>query len=121
MEKWFEVDGLETERLLAEWHWLCPYRLSLVARNVFGDLFLRDQAGAVFWLNATVGKFSEASSSEAEFRKMAETSEKRKEWFLEPEMLACGKRGLNPGSSQCIGFCTSSLRRRRQGRHCLHC
>jgi hypothetical protein len=43
MEKWFEVAALETERLLAEWRWLCPSRLSLVARNVFGELFLQDE------------------------------------------------------------------------------
>ena len=35
---------------------------------------------------------------------MAETNEKRKEWFAEPEMLAYQKRGLSPGASQCIGF-----------------
>jgi hypothetical protein len=45
MEKWFEVDELEAEMLLAEWHWLCPSRFSLVARNVFGELFLQDETG----------------------------------------------------------------------------
>jgi len=104
MEKWFQVDGLDTERLLSEWRWLCPSRMSLIARNAFGDLFLRDELGAVFWLNTTVGEFNKASSSETEFREMAETSEKRKEWFAEPELLAYGKRGLYPGLSQCIGY-----------------
>src|SRR5215471_14123680 len=104
MELWFEVSGLETERLLSDWQWLCPSRMSLVAKNVFGDLFLRDESGAIFWLNASVGKFDKVSTSEAEFREMAKTSEKRKEWFAEPEMLAYRKLGLSPGASQCIGF-----------------
>ncbi len=104
MEQWFQVDGLDTERLLSEWRWLCASQMSLIARNVFGDLFLRDEVGAVFRLNTTIGKFNKVSSSETEFREMAETSDKRKEWFAEPEMLAFGKRGLNPGLSQCIGF-----------------
>ena len=104
MELWFEVSGLETERLLFDWQWLCPSCMSLVAKNVFGDLFLRDASGAIFWLNASVGKFDKVSTSEAEFREMAKTSEKRKEWFAEPEMLAYSKLGLNPGASQCIGF-----------------
>jgi hypothetical protein len=51
MEKWFAVAGLETERLLAEWRWLCPSPVSLVARNVFGELFLQDETGSVVWLN----------------------------------------------------------------------
>ena len=104
MEMWFEVTGLDAAKLLSEWQWLCPTHMSLVARNVFGDLFLRDGAGRIFWLNATVGRFDNVSSSEAEFREMAETYEKRKEWFAEPEMLAYQKLGLRPGVSQCIGF-----------------
>jgi len=78
--------------------------MSLVARNVFGDLFLCDEAGAVFWLNVTVGKLDKVSESEEEFREMAATSQRRKEWFAETEMLAYRKLGLNPGASECIGF-----------------
>jgi hypothetical protein len=104
MEKWFEVNGLETERLLFEWQWLFTGRMCLVAKNVFGDLFLRDDTGTVFWLNATVGRFDRVADSEREFREIAVTTEKRKEWFAEPEMLAYRKRGMSPGTSQCIGF-----------------
>jgi len=104
MEQWFLVDNLEVERLLSEWRWLCPHRMTLVARTAFGDLFIRDEAGAVFWLNTAVGKLSKVASSEAEFREAAETSENRSEWFAEPDLQAGAKRGLNPTSSQCIGF-----------------
>jgi hypothetical protein len=104
MEKLFEVTGLETERLLLEWRWLCPSRMSLVARNVFGDLFLQNEAGEIFWLNATVGRVERVSSSKAEFHEMAGASDKRREWFAEPEMMAYRERGLVPGPSQCIGF-----------------
>jgi hypothetical protein len=104
MKQWFLVDHLEVERLLSEWGWLCPLRMALVARTAFGDLFLRNEAGVVFWLNTAVGKLTEVAGSETEFREMAETSEKRKEWFAEPDLQACAARGLNPTSSQCIGF-----------------
>jgi len=104
MEQWFLVAHLEIERLLSEWRWLCPHRMVLVARTAFGELFLRDESDAVFWLNTTVGKLTKVASSEAEFREMAETAEKRREWFAEPDMQACAKRGLNPDASQCIGF-----------------
>jgi len=82
MEQWFQVDGLDTERLLSEWRWLRVSQIALIARNVFGDLFLRDEVGAVFKLNTTIGKFDKASSSEAEFREIAETSEKGKSGLL---------------------------------------
>jgi hypothetical protein len=104
MKKWFEVDGLETERLLAEWYWLCPSRFSLVARNVFGELFLQDETGSVFWLNTTTGELNKVSNSHSEFLEMAETAEKKREWFVEHEAVTYGLRGLVPGSTQCIGF-----------------
>lgn len=106
MEKWFEVDGLEIERLLGEWRWLytSPSRLSLVARNVFGELFLQDEAGSVFWLNSTTGRLSKVSNSHSEFLEMAETAEKRHEWFVEHKALTYAQRGLVPSPTQCISF-----------------
>jgi hypothetical protein len=100
----FHVDGLEIDRLLSDWRWLCPSRMTLVARNVFGELFLQDEGGAVFWLNTTTGKLSKVSDSHSEFLEMAETAEKRRDWFVEQEALTYAQRGLVPSSTQCIGF-----------------
>ena len=50
----FAVADLDVERLLSEWRWLCPDEMKLVARNVYGDLFLRDKDGGVFWLDVGV-------------------------------------------------------------------
>jgi hypothetical protein len=99
MEKWFEVDGLETERLLAEWQWLCPSRFSFVARNVFGELFLQDDTGSVFWLNTTTGKLNKVSNTHSEFLEMAKTAEKRREWFVENEATTYARLGLVPGAT----------------------
>jgi hypothetical protein len=104
MEPWFFVDHLEIDRLLSEWRWLCPQPVALVARNAFGDLFVRDDAGAVFWLDVAVGKIAKVSDSEERFRELAKTTQKRREWFAEPEVQSAAKRGLEPNSSQCIGF-----------------
>jgi hypothetical protein len=104
MKQWFLVDHLEVERLLSEWRWLCPHRMALVARTAFGDLFLRNEVGVVFWLDIAVGKLTKVADSEAQFREMAETTEKRQEWFAEPDVQASSNRGLTPNASQCIGF-----------------
>jgi hypothetical protein len=103
-EKWFQVDGLDIERLLSDWRWLCSSPMSLLARNVFGELFLEDESGTVFWLDTTVGKLSKVAQTKTEFLELAETSPKREEWFVEQEALAYANRGLIPSSSQCIGF-----------------
>jgi hypothetical protein len=44
------------------------------------------------------------ADSEAQFRKLATTHEKREEWFAEADEQAAAARGLKPNASQCIGF-----------------
>jgi hypothetical protein len=104
VEAWFQVDELEVERLLSDWRWLCPSSATLLARNVFGELFLRDSTGAVLWLNTTTGKLSKVADSDEQFLQMAETLEKRREWFVEHQERTYAQLGLIPSSSQCIGF-----------------
>ena len=104
MENWFAVDQLDIERLLADWRWLCPKPMTLLARSAFGDLFLRDESGEVFRLDVAVGKLTEVADSEAEFRELAATREKRGEWFREAAEQSALARGLKPDATQCIGF-----------------
>ena len=103
---WFAVEQLDVERLLLEWRWLCPKRMTLVARNAFADLFLRDELGEIFLLDVAVGKLSKIADSETQFRDLAATLEKREEWFAESDELSGVKRGLQPNATQCIGFST---------------
>ena len=49
MKTEFGVENLDVDVLLSNWRWLCPNPVTLLARNAFGDLFLRDNAGSVFW------------------------------------------------------------------------
>jgi hypothetical protein len=106
MKDYFLVEHLSSERLLEEWRWLCPQPVALVARNAFGDLYLRDEFGKIVKLDVAIGQIKEVAESEAEFRKLASTEEKREEWFAESDELAASGQGLNPGASQCIGFKT---------------
>jgi hypothetical protein len=102
--EFFSVEHLDVDRLLSEWRWLCPQRMILVARTAFGDLFLRNEEGVIFWLDTAVGKLTQAARSELQFFELAELSEKQKEWFAEGDRQAALKRGLNPTPAQCIGF-----------------
>ena len=100
----FAVDHLNVERLLAEWRWLCPNAVSLVARDAFGNLFLRDEAGQVHLLDVAIGKLLQVADSEAQFHELA--TAKREEWFAESDAAAGIARGLKPDDNQCIGFST---------------
>lgn len=102
MPNWFAVDHLDVERLLAEWRWLCPDPMSLVARNAFGDLFLCNQAGQIHRLDAAIGKLRKVADSEAQFKELS--TSKREEWFAESDEAAAAAKGLKPNLTQCVGF-----------------
>jgi hypothetical protein len=76
--------------------------MSLVARNSFGDLFLRDQVGQIYRLDVDIGKLLKVADSEAQFKELATT--KREEWFAESDEVAAAAKGLQPNLTQCIGF-----------------
>ena len=100
----FSVQHLDVEKLLANWRWLCIDEVTLIARNAFADLFLCDKAGYVSRLDISAGKLTRVADSEAQFRQMAETEEKREEWFAESDEQAAASRGLTPNTNQCIAF-----------------
>jgi hypothetical protein len=104
MQDWFAVRDLDVERLLVDWRWLCKAPMALVAKNVFGDLFLRDESGHVHQLDVAVGQLTKVADSEAQFRELALSTEMQEEWFAVSDEKAAIARGLEPNDTQCIGF-----------------
>ena len=102
MSDWFAVNHLDVERLLTDWRWLCPNRVSLVARDAFGDLILLDESGQIHRLDVAVGKLLKIADSEAQFRELV--TNKGDEWFAQTDEYAAARRGLKPDQTQCIGF-----------------
>lgn len=104
MQDWFAVHDLDVERLLVDWRWLCGKPMALVARNAFGDLFLRDESGYVHQLDVAIGKLTKVADSEAHFAELALSGERQEEWFAVADEKAAIARGLEPNKVQCIGF-----------------
>jgi len=98
------LGDLDGERLLADWRWLCPQKVTLINRNEFGDLFLRDEKGEIFRLDVASGNFSRIAESESQFLELSTEVENLEEWFAESATRAAAERGLIPGPGQCIGF-----------------
>ena len=69
---------METAVVLADNNWL-----GLNARNAFADLFFCDTAGRIFRLDVAAGKLTRIADSEAQFRQVLQTQEKREQWFAE--------------------------------------
>ena len=100
----FQVDTLKIDQLLADWRWLCPEPLSLLARNAFGDLFLLNSEGAVLWLEVATGKLSEIATSRSQFLDLLKHDETRETLLAEADTRAAAQQGLQPSVTQCIGF-----------------
>jgi hypothetical protein len=100
----FDIEQLDLNRLLAQWHWLCVDPVVLVARNGFGDLFLRTVKGKILWLNVGDGTLTEVAESESRFEHSLQESANRELWLAEQQLEAFAERGLKPNDLQCIGF-----------------
>ena len=100
----FDIGQLDVSRLLEQWRWLCGESVVLVARNGFGDLFLRTVGGKVMWLNIGSGALSQVAESESSFEDSLRDPAKRETWFAEQRLETLAERGLRPNDFQCIGF-----------------
>jgi hypothetical protein len=100
----FGIQHLDANRLLEQWRWLCTEPVTLIARNGFGDLFLRTVEGNVMRLDVGDGTLTEVANSESSFRDSLIHSGKRELWFAEQQLEAFAARGLKPNDLQCIGF-----------------
>ena len=102
----FDVNQLDVSRLLEQWRWLCGQSVTLVARNGFGDMFLRTNEKKILWLNVGGGTLTEIAESELGFEHSLAESAKRELWLAEQQLAAFAERGLKPNDLQCIGFKT---------------
>lgn len=106
MGRVFDVDQLDVSRLLEQWRWLCGQSVTLIARNGFGDMFLRTNDGKILWLNVGGGTLAEIAESESGFERSLSESATRELWFAEEQLAAFAERDLKPNDLQCIGFKT---------------
>jgi hypothetical protein len=106
MERPFNIEQLDVDRLLEQWRWLSSDPMTLVARNGFGDMFLRTTKGTILWLTVGDGTLTEIAESELDFENALAESAKRELWFAEQQLAAFAENGLKPNDLQCVGFKT---------------
>jgi|SRR6266850_5452770 len=77
-----KIESLALDSLLADWRWLVQPGFTPVLMTAFGDLFLRDEAGHVHFLDLMAGEFKQAAASQEEFERLCEEKEQRRNWFM---------------------------------------
>jgi len=83
---------------------LCPVPFELVARNAFGDLFLRDTDGKVNWLDVAGGELKKVADLDSAFWEAIECDGIPELAELEADARGFDLMGLSPATDQCIGF-----------------
>ena len=77
-----KTDGLPFDALLSDWRWLVSPDFTPVLMTAFGDLFLRDQAGRIHFLDLMSGEFKQVAESQEELDGLCEDREQRRSWFI---------------------------------------
>jgi hypothetical protein len=92
---------------LSEWVDILPARYSVLSANLFADIFLADEAGAVHMLEISAASIAKIAESESEFRRRCIDDEDG--WLLRPLVDQCRSAGLIPNETQCYAFTTLPL------------
>jgi len=77
-----KTGGLPFESLLSDWRWLVQPDFTPVLMTAFGDLFLRDEAGRIHFLDLMSGEFKPVAASQEEFDRLCDDREQRRSWFI---------------------------------------
>jgi hypothetical protein len=101
---YFAVQHLDVDRLLRDWRWLYPNLATLVARSVWGDLFLLGSNGQILWLDVQVGEFRTVAENIEMFRESVSNEELQEPWFATHDERKAAEDGLKPGPDECIAF-----------------
>jgi hypothetical protein len=56
------IEGLPFDSLLADWRWLIGGNYTPILMTAFGDLFLRDDAGHIHFLDLMAGQFKQVAN-----------------------------------------------------------
>ena len=76
------VGGLAIDSLLSDWRWLIRTNYTPILMTAFGDLFLRDEAGHVHFLDLMSGELKQVATSQEEFDRLCADKEQRRRYFV---------------------------------------
>lgn len=94
----------KSDALLDDWRWLVGRNVQLLLVSAFGDLFLRDGAGTVHWLETGAGRYKRIATSADEFRGRMQQREYADSWFS-PEVVGdLITRGMRLQPNECYSY-----------------
>lgn len=99
-----EVPPVDVLRAIDAWKWLSLTGLTVIAVSAFGELFLLDNADAVFQIDTIEGALSKVATSVGELTAMLDAPEVRDELLFEGLVVGARNKGLILRSYECYDF-----------------
>ena len=97
-----KMEGIPAESLLADWRHLVPQTYTPVLMTALGDLFLRDEAGAIHFLDLMCGELKQVAKSQDEFDSLCDNREQRRSWFTGHLVMELRKLHRDLPAGQCF-------------------
>ena len=94
----------DADALLAHWRWLVPRSMHPIELTLFGDWFLTDEAGAIWFLDTARGDVHPIAATGDEFASLRTSERALTDWYKAPLADACRSRGLSPGQGECLSY-----------------
>ena len=96
---------IDWPRVLQDWRWLVPSRLTVWVMNQFGDLFVTLDDGTVHMLDVGGGTFNEVAKNCDDFAQKIDDEDHANQWLMIPliDKLVASRVTLSKG--KCYGYC----------------
>lgn len=93
--------------LLEDWTWLLRQPMQPILVTCLGDLFLRNQQGAIHWLDVGRGQLEPVARSTEEFWTLLGDPDRQDQWLMPALVLLLrDEHGKTLAPGQCYGFVT---------------
>jgi len=101
-----ETEGIDWGKCLQHWAWIlkkCPeFNILLVTK--FGELFVTDGDGSVWFLSSSNGSYEKIANSQEELSHLLSSKEEYEYYFM-PQVITMLEESIgNLGAGECYGF-----------------
>jgi len=97
-------EGLDCDRLLADWRWLVPSDATPLLIGIFGDWIFGAPDGSHWHLGLLDGQFQQVARDSTDFNAKKGKAQYGEEWFNAGWAEIALGNGLVPNNSQCLGW-----------------
>ena len=99
-----DLANVDFSDLLSDWYWRVEGQFAPLLMTAFGDLFLRDPDGQVWFLDLVSGEFTVVANDTDEWAAMFDNPDTADEWLMPGLVYALIDEGMRLEAGTCYGY-----------------